>query len=300
LGPVRATRSYGLWKIAFSGKVFTGSVSAVPRDTTRWRERALAVVAGGPSMTLVTGLIAGLVLSRCPCGAWTKMFLASIVEFSCFLFVLGLIPNARSAKIRNDARLFWTFWEDGVDAHEVFLYHLITMQEISGLRPRDYSAGLIHAMACTNGRREVMLVFAHKIAEWALDRGDFETAKAWDERALELSAGTTETAQDATLARSACLDVLLRDDFAAARTKLAGVDLEALAPDWLRHRTNAVHLFAKGEKPEALAEISRARHSFPKHLPYFEFEQILLSILHRKALGVEPKDLATSRTSPAA
>ena len=298
VGPVRATRSHGTWKLAFSGKFLTASVSAVPRSTSQWRERALAVVAGGPLMTLVTGLVAGLLLFHTACGAWIQTFLAAIVEFSSFLFVLGLIPNARSAKVRNDARLFCIFWKNGVEAQEVFLYHLMTMQEIAGLRPRSYSAGLIHAMASIQGRRESMLVFAHTISQWALDRGDFETAKAWDERALELSTSATETAREATLARSAYLDVLLREDLAAARRKLAGVDVEALAPAWFHHRTNAVRLFIEGDTPETLAEISRARYSFPKHVPYFGFEEMLLKALHRKAL--QPKDLANSRTSHAA
>jgi hypothetical protein len=299
LGPIRATRSHGQWKIAYSGKLFTGSISAVPRNTNGWRERGIAVVAGGPLMTLVTGLVAGVVLFHSPWGGWTKTFLAALVEFSGFLFVLGLIPNARTAKVRNDARLFWIFWKDGQEAQEVFLYHLMTMQEIAALRPRDYSAGLIHAMACIQGRRESMLVFAHTIALWALDRGDIETAKAWDERALELSTAATEVAQQATLARSACVDVLFRDDFASARRKLARIEIEALAPAWFRHRTKAIYSLIESDIPEALAEISRARYSFPKHLPYYEFEEMLLSQLHRKALAVEPKDLATCRTSHA-
>jgi hypothetical protein len=300
LGPVRATRSHGKWKITGSGKLLTGSISAVPRNTNRWRERALAVVAGGPLMTLVTGLVAAGVLFHSPTQGWTTIFLGTLVELSCFLFVLGLIPNGSTAKVRNDARLFLTFWKDGREAREVFLYHLLAQQEIAGVRPRDYPAGLIHAMSSTQGRPDSMLLYAHTIALWALDRGDIESAKAWDERALELSTAGNPVAHQATLARSACLDVLFRDDIEAARRKLADVELEELAPAWLRHRTKAVHSLIERNIPEALAEIARARHSFLKNLPYCEFERMLLTRLHRKALAFEPEDLASRRTSHAA
>jgi Zn-dependent protease len=300
LGPVRATRSYGKWNIAASGKLFTGSISAVPRSTNRWRERALTVVAAGPLMTLVTGLVAGAVLFYTSSGAWTKTFLGTLVELSCFLFVLGLIPNGRTAKVRNDARLFWIFWKDGWDAQEVFLYHLITLREIAGVRPREYPMGLIHAMACAQGRPDSMLVYALTITSWALDCGDIETAKAWDQRALELSTASNKMVQEATLARSACLDVLFRDDLDAAKRKLSGVDLEALAPACFRHRTKAIHALLESNIAEALEEISRARHSFPKRLPCFEFERMLLTRLHRKALALEPQDIATCHTNRAA
>ncbi len=66
LGPVRAIRSYGRWTVEFSGKLFAGSISAVARNTDRWRERVLVVVAGGPVATLVSGLAAGLILFHIP------------------------------------------------------------------------------------------------------------------------------------------------------------------------------------------------------------------------------------------
>lgn len=300
LGPVRTTRSHGKWTFEASGKLFTGSISAVPRNIRRWRERVLVVVAGGPLATLASGLLAGMILFHCPSEGWPKTFLAAVTELSGFLFVLGLVPNGRTAKVRNDARLFAMFWNETPDAQEILLYHLLTQLELAGVRPRDYPTGLIHAMAAIEGRPESMLVYAHTIALWALDRGDIASAKAWDERALELSESYNTAGQQAILARSACFDVLFREDLSAARKKLAAIEIDALAPAWLRHRTEAVHWLLEENIGEALAEIARAQYAFPKQLPYYEFERMLLTGLHRKALAVRPKELSTFRTSCAA
>ena len=287
IGPIRATRSHGAWSIQLSGKLFAGSLSAIPRGTLFWRERVLAVVVSGPVATLATGFVAALLLFHLPLEGWLSIFLAALVQLSMLLFVLGLIPNSRTAPVRNDARLFSILWKDSAEAREIFLYHLVTQLEISGVRPSDYPSGLIGAMAAMNGRPESMLVYAHVISTWALDRGDLATALAWDERALALGPDCRLAAAQATLARSACLDVIARDDFASARRKFAEVDLNALGPAWFRHRALATRCLVENDVPEALAELCRARRAFPKRLPCFDFEQMLLTALHRKALLYE-------------
>ena len=283
-GPLRATRSYGKWRIEFSGKLFAGSVSAIPRQGGYWRERVLVVVAGGPFVTLLTGIAAGLlVVYGSPVG-WPKTFWGGLAELNCFLFVLGLIPNARGARVRNDARLFWVFWSDSSEASEIFLYHLLARLELEGTRPRDYPLGLIRAMAAMRGRTDAMLLYANAISLWALDSGDVVNADAWDLRAVQLSSESSETAQQSTLAKSACLDVLLRRDLTAAEAKLKAVDLDALSPGWLRHRAKAVLYLAIRDGGGALEEICRAHYHLSAGKPYHDFERMLLKRLHREAL----------------
>lgn len=299
LGPVRGTCCHGKWRFELSGKLFRGSVSAVPRDSKRWRERVLVVVAGGPAATLLSGLVAGMLLFNVAGAGWTRAFLGALTELSCFLFLLGFVPNGRGAKVRNDARLFSIFWNDASEAQEVFLHHLIARLEIDGIRPRDYPAGLIHAMARMPARPEAMLVYAHTITAWAVDRSDLITAKAWDERALELSERCNLGTQQATRARSACLDLLLGDDLASAKQKLSEVEFEALAPVWLEHQAKAVHSILERNVPEALAQIARAGYALPSELPYYRFERELLGRLHRKALAVPSAELSTCGMSGA-
>ncbi|MBV9611693.1 MAG: M50 family metallopeptidase [Acidobacteriaceae bacterium] len=287
VGPLRAARSHGRWRLQVSGRVFAASVSAIPRGVTCWRERVMLVVAAGPTATLVTGYAAGWLLLHAPVSGWAGTFLAALTQLSAFLFILGLVPNARSARVRNDARLFSILWEDSAEAREIFLYHLVTQVELAGLRPREYPFGLIRAMAAMDGRVDSMLVFAHVIASWALDRGDVASAHAWDARALELSRDCSLTAMQASFARSACLDVISRNDFPAARRKFAEVELDSLSPSWFRHRAMAAYWLVEGNIPDALAEVCRARHAFPQRAPYFEFERMLLTELHQKTLALE-------------
>lgn len=300
LGPLRAIRSYGRWSVESSGKLFTGSVSAVARNIHRWRERVLVVVAGGPAATLVSGLAAGLILFHTPVDGWPKSFLGALTEFNFFLFVLGLVPNGCGAGVRNDARQFLIFWNDTAEAQEIFLYHLMARLELTGVRPRDYPIGVIQAMAAMKGRPESMLIYAQTIGAWALDSGDAVSAQAWDARALELKEACSIGAQAITLAKSACLDVLLRDDLAAAKRKLAQVDLNSLAPVWLQHRTKAIHRLIEQNVEEVLAEASRAQYDFPEGVPYFGFERMLLGELHRKALAIKPRELSIFCTNRAA
>lgn len=300
LGPVRVRRSHGKWSFEYSGKLFTGSVSAVPRSMHHWRERVLAVVAGGPITTLLTGLVAALILAHHPGTVWSQNFLAALSELSAFLFILGLVPNGRAAVVRNDARLFSIFWNNTPETDEILLYHLLTRLELAGVRPRDYPIGLIHAMAAMKGRPESMLVYAQTIVLWALDRGDIANATAWDEWALKLSEMCNETLREAAIARSACLDVLCRDDYKAAQEKLSKIDCEALAPAWLKHRTKALQWLLKENVAEALAEIARSQYAFPKQLPYYDFERTWLAGLHRSALRIQPKDLSIAAISCAA
>jgi hypothetical protein len=127
------------------------------------------------------------------------------------------------------------------------------------------------------------LLYANTIALWAIDRGDMQTADAWDRRAVELSACCEARARNLTLAKSACFDVLFRQDQAAARRKFAGVDFTALTPDWFRHRAQGAQSVATGEFSAALAAAGRAEVLFPKPLPYYEFEKMLLLQLRRQA-----------------
>ena len=130
------------------------------------------------------------------------------------------------------------------------------------------------------------LIYAHTIMMWAIDRGEMETAEAWEQRTVELCERCDLRLQNLTLARSAFFDVLFRDKLALARCKFAEVNLEILAPRYFMHRTKAAYQLAAGNIEEALAEVHRAKFYFPKRLPYYDFERALLGQLHSKTVEV--------------
>lgn len=293
LGPIRAIRLHRAWSFQFSWNLFSGSVIAIPRSESNWRARMLAVVAGGPISTFVAGLAAALLfLVPGVSHSLLARFLGAFVQLNFFVFVLGLLPNSPASRVPNDARLFFSFLGNTPEANEILLYHLVTQLQIAGVRPRDYPERLIHRLAEARGRTEMCFTYANAIALWAADGGDVLTADAWEKRALDLSDFCNLKLQNSALAASACFDVIFRDDVRAARGKFAEVRLGILSPPWLQYRIAAAYWLSAGNVPAALAEIARARYSFPNRLPYYDFERMLLIRLHRKAIATKPEDLA--------
>lgn len=286
LGPLRAAYFHGKWTFQLSGALFSASISAIPRNNDAWRRRMLLVVAAGPAATFLTGVAAGLLLLNGTSDAWMKCFLGSLTQLSFFLFFLGLIPNGSKAQVRNDARLCYSLFRNTVEAQEILLYHLVTQLGVAGMRPRDYPERLIRKLAAAQSRPDMSLIYAYTIMIWAIDRGEMQTAEAWEQRAMELCERCDLRLQNLTLARSAFFDVLFRDKLALARCKFAEVNLEILSPRYFMHRTKAAYQLAVGNIEEALAEVHRAKFWFPKRLPYYDFERGLLGRLHSKTVDV--------------
>ncbi|MBV9765237.1 MAG: M50 family metallopeptidase [Acidobacteriaceae bacterium] len=301
IGPFRVNRMHGEWIIQFSvRRLFSGSISAVPRTDECWRKRMLFVVAAGPAATFLTGLLAMLLLLLNPNEGWINSFFGALTQFSFFLFVLGLIPNSAEAQVRNDARLFISLCHNTPDAEEILLYHLVTQLSLTGFRPRDYPERLIRRIAIARSRPDASSVYAHTIVLWATDRGDLTTAVAWNCRMLELADCCEPRLRNLMRARSACFRLLLDDDISAVKSSFAEVNCEMLSPGWFMHKAKAARSLALGNTSEALAEVSRARFAFPKRLPYYEFERMLLSQIHRKALAARSAALPVSQASCAA
>jgi hypothetical protein len=290
LGPVRAIRMHNTWSFQFRWSLFSGSVIVVPRGgESYWRTRMLAMVAAGPAATLLAGVISALLLLNFGTSdSALARFLGASLELNFFLFFLGLFPNARESRLQNDARLILSFLKNTAESHELLLYHLMIQFEIAGVRPGDYPDQIIRRIAKAQGRPDMCLTYANTIVLWAVDRGDLETADAWERRVMDLSEFCDLKTQNHMLAGSACFDWIIRDDRKSAKDKLAQVQIDLLSPRWFRHRVTAVGWLAAGNVPEALAEIARARYEFPSRLPYYDFERTLLTRLHRKAIATQP------------
>jgi hypothetical protein len=295
LGPLRITRLHGKSTVQFSAKtLFTGSVSAVPRNLESWRIQMLVVVAAGPAATLVSGIAAAWALHYIPAGGWVHFMLGAAVGLSFLIFVLGFIPNGARAQIRSDAQLFYSLLCKPPEAHEIYSYHLLMRLKISGIRPCDYPDDLIRSLAVPWTRPDMSLLCADAIIQWAIDRGNVETADAWDRHSMELSAHCNHRLQNLALAKSACYDILLRADFETAKRKFAKVDFESIVPSCLQYRVRAAYHATEGNIPAALAAISRAQDSFPRPLPHYKFEELLLNRMSAaiaRAVNRQPENL---------
>ena len=295
LGPLRLERLHGMQKISISWRgLFSCSVAAVPRSCVHWRGRMMLVVAAGPAATLAGFVLAARVATSSDLGSWTGAFWSALTLFHFFLFVLGLIPNSESARIRNDARLFLALQRGGPAARELNLYHRLTQLRLAASRPYDYPASLLSEAALSPGRPEANLLVARTHSEWALDSDDVAAADVWDQRALEQAERCEGRLRNSALAASGCFEILFRSDAAAARDKLQKVDFDTLFPKYFAHRAKAAWLLVNGRLAEVPAQVLRAQYALPLGLPYYDFERMLLGKLHLKALGVSEDALVSA------
>ncbi len=283
LGPLCFFTANGKWKVRYSPKWFSASVSALPPDERAWRFRMLLVITGGPIASLCAFLYAIHGLSGCGPSAPQAEFLADLAQLNLFIFVLGLVPNSPHAPVRNDARLFLTFLQNGDHAEQIKLYHAVTRLQVAGARPSDYPRELIARLACAEGNYDLTLFNALTIYLWALDSGKISTADAWDRHALALLEIQPLRLSNTVLIESATFDILHRNLPVSAARKLRTIEIQSVSP-WLALRAGAALQVAESAYSDALTTLSSARMSLPAGLPYSQFERKLLDSLEHLAM----------------
>ena len=292
LGPLRISWLHGQRGLQFSTRtLLSGSVSAVPRRRSPWRKQMLIVVAAGPLATLLTGGAAVLALPYYPAASLTGGFLGSFAQLSFFLFTLGLIPSGPRSRVRNDASLFYSILRRMPDAQNILLYHAVMQVRVEGFRPRYCSEEVIRAIAAARCGPEMSLLFAQTVSAWALDRGDLESAHAWNQRAAELCTLCDARFRNQALAESACLDIVIREDRSGAGTKLADVDFNTLSPRWFAHRTKAARALVQGNISDTMGEICRAEYYLPNRMPCYDHQRMLLARMRQIAKGLSEREI---------
>lgn len=277
LGPFRVARLYGKSTVSFRpSNLFGGSISAISRGERSWRARILTVIVAGPLATLVSALIALAVVPTLQPASWAHSFLGFLAQLSFLIFLLGLIPNGKYARMRNDAQLFWSILRNGTEAHATRLYHRLMRMHIEGIRPRDYPPELVEDMSRYRGRADLSLAFAGALTKWATDCRDFEMAHAWQQNAVRLLPAAASSQRNFARAEWACFALLIEDNPECARSVLSGVPPREIAPDWRRHRVRAAKYVAEGNVPAASREIGSALLCLPGGIPYSGFERDLL------------------------
>ncbi|HMF77089.1 MAG TPA: site-2 protease family protein [Bryobacteraceae bacterium] len=290
LGPVRLQWLHGKHAFRFSvGRLFSGSVAALPRDMQNWRKRTMWVIAAGPAATLAASIAAGCVVILQLPEVVPHTFWSALAQINFLIFVLGFIPNGARAPVRNDSTLFWTLLHDGPEARELELVYRIGQLRLHAIRPADYPETLMGRLAAFRAHRpDTKVLLARTLADWALDSGDVRAAGLWDREAIAHVRDCDPRLRNSTLAASACFDLIFRDDATAARAKFAEVDLDELFPPCFAHRARAARLLAVDLPHRAPAEIIRAQYALPLGLSYYDFERMLLARVHLQALAVLP------------
>lgn len=284
LGPFRISRLHRRWTLQLIWRrFFLGSVTAVPKSQLNWRKNMLIVVTAGPVATLVFAAASFLLIaSGRP--AFSTGFWQAALQINSVLTLLCLVPGPAKANQVSDARLFLMLWRFDAAARAVLLYQVLTSVRIEGRRPREFPEWIIRRMAVAEARPAMRVAFAHAIADWALDRGDFDTASAWNKHLGAVAANCDPELCYSALAHSACLDTVFHHDLASAGTKLRRVPMRMVAPKWLRHRSIAVFDLVNRDSGGALANLILAEFYRPAvRLPYFEYEEFLVQVLRQIA-----------------
>jgi hypothetical protein len=290
-GPFRCERQHG--KMIFRNAErdwFSCSISAVARDLHNcWRFRTMSVAAAGPAFTLLLlvlslGLAIPFNASTMPV-SWPAQFWNACAEVNFFVFLLGLIPNGRFARVRNDAALFMAIKRNSVDALDMFRCHQAIDLVLSGTRPQYFPKSLILELSAFGGRPYTSLMVARRMVEWAVDSGDTATAGSWDQYALSAGEKCGGDEANRALAEAACFDVLFRGDLRSARHRFAQVDFDSLFPPAFAERAKAARLLACELPQRASKHILQGQYELPVGIPYYEYERMLLAKLHDLALA---------------
>lgn len=76
----------------------------------------------------------------------------------------------------------------------------------------------------------------------ALDSSDLRLADSYDRQAVKQSASCNARLRNSAFAASACFEVIVREDYAAARDKFEKVNFGALFPAYFAYRARAAYL----------------------------------------------------------
>ncbi len=283
-GACRFTRVGSGWRVQGRTKrVFTGSVTAIPRTNEFWRRRMMIVIAAGPAATFAAAVFAALVLYHVHPIEILSLFLRDFFQVNFLIFTLGLIPNASNSTAQNDAGLFLSLYKDGTESNAIFLYHLVLQHQRAGLEPREFPLWLVELMATFEGRADFMVLYAGMLASWAFDRGDHGSGDLWDSRALSLSSRANPATRSACLANSACFDIVFRKDVTSAKSKLDSIQVDMITSPSLRHCALAARDLVRGHVAKSLAEVAASRSFIPAKLQGRGFDCFLLKRLHASA-----------------
>jgi hypothetical protein len=272
VGPLKLERTGGGWRAGLN-RVFPlsgGLVAATPRGTQRLRQRMTLLVAGGPSMSVLAGSAALLVLSAVGdnetvtlSGAPAMLFVLTFAFGigSLAVGLLALVPGQGHGFTTDGARILRLLGNGPrVDA-EVALLGLVGAS-MSGDRPRDWDATLVarslQLPADTPYGAAARLV-AHN---HALDRGDEALAREHLRTALQHAGALPLMSRPSLLLQAAYFAAAHDRDPAAARRHLADAAQGALVSPHSRSLAEGAILKAEGN-PRAGEILAAAERELP-------------------------------------
>jgi hypothetical protein len=221
VGPFQWRIRDGRWTYRFVPAAFlsfggsTGIVSANPNQS-RWVE--IAMIAAGPLMNLIAGLLAAFLTVSAQGRPWERYWepLAFFALVNIVTFAINLVPFRPEALYSDGARIFQLLsggpW---AELHRVF--SIVLSSSVTTLRPRNYDIQAINSAAAyfTHGREALMLrLFA---TSYFLDQNQIAEARAAFAHAVLISDESQISISPDLLTTFVFNAVYLERDAAAAR-----------------------------------------------------------------------------------
>jgi hypothetical protein len=189
VGPFIAQKDAGRWKFLFSLPALLtsgGGVSTIPLHLNHIRSRMAFEVAGGPVASLVTAIIAALIVLLIPGSGWEAWwkFPAMTAVISAGAAVLNLIPFGFAAGY-SDGALLVQLLRGGRFADLREALKMVSMTIVTPTRPRDLDArALAEGMRAGVGTPEEGTLSMIQLI-CAVDRGELIQARAHLESSLQ-------------------------------------------------------------------------------------------------------------------
>ena len=175
-----------VWNLSFIG----GMVACLPTDPRDLRRRMAVLTAGGPVASLLAGALSlwwwwqfvrPLGLTGVPRAGGLLLMLFG--AFSLLVGLSSLYPR-ETAGYRSDGARLRALRRGSVTADQEFAALALSSLSLTGVRPREWDAGLV-SRACVDGEDPVLdLAGEHLRWAWHLDRGEVADARAAMRRLL--------------------------------------------------------------------------------------------------------------------
>ncbi len=300
VGPFVAQKIAGRWKFQFAlAAILTsgGGVATTPLHMNGIRGRMAFEVAGGPAASVVTALIAALIVLLIPGSGWEAWwkFPAMIAVISAAAAVLNLIPLGFAAGY-SDGALLLQLLRGGRFADFREAMKMVSMTAVTPTRPRDLDArALADGMRAGVGTpEEGTLQMIQLIC--AVDRGEMSKAREHLESSLQRIPGPEKAPTPGCAAEMAFYIAYLDGNADRAGKWLRGAEEVAASKklpltkesDYWRAMT-AVHE-AEGHRSQAEEAYRKAMEILARKptTGLYQFEREFLETVHKGGWVREP------------
>jgi Zn-dependent protease len=286
IGPFQWSICGGRWKFQFVPKKFFslgGAAALVPSNPKRCRWREVCMIAAGPTVNLMTGIIALRATLAAAAhtdeSLWRFFALLSTVSF--VVFVTNLIPM-RPAALYSDGARIYQLLRGGPPADYFRAASIASASLLTPIRSRDYDIEAIQRASRTFTQGGAAVFLRLVASEYFLDNGKIPQAReAFDdaERVSEQSVAEIPVEYYPELAFGNAF--LRRDAPAARKWRDRMVALKPAQPDDSYWLAESAMLWIEGRREEALLAWEKG-NLLAQKLPSFggnEFERCRFSLL---------------------